>query len=226
MPLTGQTGTSPNVTYYPIPLVFTPSQLPGFTDYASTYSEFRLLKAKCKVHLALPGDSSEQPVLTNQPYTYLRVSSRPFIEDRAQAVATSQGAASNPASIIDIVGKAGNTVSVLRQSRWQRQYYPSDIKNSVSFSFYPYTLEWCGRPIGNYGATANLNTRYLKYASGRKWMPMSFLGTNPTSALGEDVSFLGPFFVRLLSTQADDQSLAEFVPVVTLSLYCQFRGQK
>lgn len=212
-------------TYYPIPLVFTPTQLPGFIEYASTYSEFRILKARCKVHLAVPGDEQEQALLSNQPYTYLRVPSRPYIEDTALGLGT--GAGGSPTTIQNIIVSNSTSIDQLRQSRWQRQYYPSDIKNSVSFKFYPYTLAWCGRPVGNTvsgapgGASGNA---YVKYQSGRQWMPMSFLAANST--VNDDVSFLGPYFVRLFSSQPDSQAIQQFTPVVTLTVYCQFRGQK
>lgn len=215
---------------YPVPLVFSPTQLAGFIDYASTYSEFRIIKGLCKVHLALPGDSNTSPTLTNQPYTYLRVASRPFLEAEAISAGTdSAGQGGSPSNITDLLSKRRVTGSELRQSRWQRQYYPSDIRNVLSFKFYPYTLEWQGRPVGNYAAGAPEAHRYqyLKWRSARKWMPMSFLGPHDNlSSAGDDVSFIGPYLVRLLSAQPDSQALDEFQPIVTLQLWCQFRGQK
>lgn len=207
--------------------MFTPSQLPGFLDYASTYSEFRLLKASCKVHMAVPGDGTEQALLANQPYTFLRVASRTFIE--ANAIANSSGGGGNPTTITSILTTTEPSVPELRQSRWQRQYYPSDIKNSLTFKFYPYTLEWCGKPVGYPGSSGSFASSfsYLKYRSGRRWMPMSFLGVGrgPTDA-DDDVSFIGPYFVRLLSTQPDSQAVTGYAPICQLTLWCQFRGQK
>lgn len=214
-----ESGTTRN---YPIPLYFSPTELAGFTEYASTYSEFRILKAVCKVHLALPGDSEAEAVLTNQPYTYLRVASRTFVESEASA-----NTGSDPVSTSNLVrNKFWRDLDELRQSRWQRQYYPSDIKNSISFKFYPYTLEWCGRPYGGQGSgVATSRDSYLKYRSGRRWMPMSFLGA--TGQAVDDVSFFGPYFARLLSTAGDAaQTYPEFTPVCQLSVWCQFRGQK
>lgn len=231
MPFTGAYGTAPNVVYAPIPLLFTPTQFPGFLDYARTFSQFRLLKARCKVHLALPGDSAEEAVLTNQPFTYLRVPSRPFLEDTATVTGSTAGGGGDPINIQRLIAAKQVTVSEIRQSRWQRQYYPSDIKNSISFKFYPYTLTWSGKPVGT---TADPNNQanqyqYLTYMSARRWMPMSFLGQapedNPSNAR-DDVTFFGPYFARLRSTQPDSQALTEFVPIVTISLYVQFRGQK
>ncbi|UPW40763.1 capsid protein [Sigmofec virus UA08Rod_17746] len=222
------TYNDPLGTEHPIPLVFTPTQLPGFTEYSSTFSEFRILKARCKVHLALPGDSEAQAVLTNQPYTYLRVPSRPYIEDLAQTSGTA-GQGGSPRPIYNIIRSSAPSVDLLRQSRWQRQYYPSDIKNAVSFKFYPYTLAWCGRPVGTANTVPDnaASFVYLKYQSARRWMPMSFLGVTQTAtAPADDVSFLGPYFVRLFSTQPDSQALSGFNPVCTLTVYCQFRGQK
>lgn len=217
---------------HPVPVCFTPTQLPGFIDYATTYSEFRILKAVCKVHLAVPGDEQEGAALSNQPYTYLRVASRSFIESSALLKTGAAGPAtsgSNPIAITDLLAGNPLNISDVRQSRWQRQYYPSDIKNSITFKFYPYTLEWSGKPVGNYAVDAATApyTAYLKYRSGRRWMPMSFIGRVPTeNSQWDDVSFLGPYFLRLLSTEADTQALGQFRPVITLSVWAQFRGQK
>lgn len=228
IPLTYSVTAGGATSYYPAPLAFAPTQLPGFADYASTYSEFRLLKASCKVHLALPDDTATGANLSNNPYTYIRVASRPFIESRS-TLGTSGG--SNPRALSEIITNSRYTMQDLRQSRWQKQYYPSDIKNKVEFKFYPYTLQWCGRPVGatsnatDPGTQANYMT-FLKYQSARQWMPMSFIDNQGTGAAEDDVGFLGPYFVRLLSTEGDSQAMQPFNPVVTLTVYCQFRGQK
>lgn len=239
LPLTVAAGVSPSLTNYPIPVVFTPSQLPGFADYANTYSEFRVLKAVCKVHLAVDEDEAVGAPLANQPYTYLRVASRPYLEAFATTATgtTSESGGSNPTTLAKILANRQVRITELRQSRWQRQYYPSDIKNSITFKFYPYTLEWQGRPVGNTvtADTTPYNLQYLKYRSGRRWMPMSFLGRSLGSDIngaeinrepGDDVSFIGPYFARLLSTQPDAQALGAFQPTVTLSVWFQFRGQR
>lgn len=210
--------------YYPIPLVFTPDQFPGFTEYSTTYSQFRILKAQCKVHIALPEDSETNAPLSNQPYTYLRVASRPFLESKAIYREVPQGGA--PIAVTQALAAFQVTATDIRQSRWQRQYYPSDIKNVVSFKFYPYTLEWSGKPVGGLTpvSTTAAGMTYPKWRSGRRWMPMSFVASIPGAE--DDVTFFGPYFNRLLSTQADSQALAEFAPVCTLSIWVQFRGQK
>lgn len=223
------TATNNNVTpptHHPIPIVFTPTQIPGFTDYASTFSEFRILKASCKVHMAVPGDSTEQALLANQPYTFLRVASRPFIEHNAILASSGQGG--SPTSITEILRDTEPSISELRQSRWQRQYYPSDIKNSLTFKFYPYTLEWSGKPVGYPGSNNANDNRlvYLKYRSARRWMPMSFLGEDMGPTASDDVSFLGPYFIRLFSTQPDTQAVQQYQPICNLSIWVQFRGQR
>lgn len=200
----------------------------GFNDYVSTYSQFRILKANCKVHLALDSDSTPGAALSNQPYTYLRVASRSFVESSAYLQGTALSNISAPALALT------RPVSDLRQSKFQRQYYPNDIKNVINFNFYPYTLGWEGRPFGALNddfrpqATTS-GYAYLKYQSGRRWMPMSFLGipgaSGPQAPL-DDVSFLGPYFVRLLNTDSDSQDLTLFNPACTLTVWCQFRGQK
>lgn len=226
VPLTANTGSDTAPIYSPLPFIFTPTQFEGFAEYASTYSEFRILKANCKVHLALDNDASAGAPLSNQPYTYLRVASRSFVESSAYLT---NGAFSNqPALNLALTRPVGD----LRQSKFQRQYYPNDIKNVINFNFYPYTLAWEGRPFG-FARTGDPapagGYAYLKYQSGRRWMPMSFLGANfgdPTLDSNDDVSFFGPYFVRLLNTQGDSQTLTAFGPTVTMTIWCQFRGQK
>lgn len=216
--------------YYPIPLVFTPSNFPGFMDYASTYSQFRLLKAQCKVHLALPEDSEANAPLSNQPYTYLRVASRPFLESKNIFTTVSEQGG-NPRPVLEALAAIRVTASDIRQSRWQRQYYPSDIKNVIAFKFYPYTLEWSGKPVGQLTPTNSnaFNLTFQKWRSARHWMPMSWVASGVTGEGGadDDVSFFGPYFNRLLSAQGEAaQSLTEYSPVCTVSVWCQFRGQK
>lgn len=210
--------------YYPIPLVLTPSEFPGFTDYSSSYSQFRILKGQCKVHIALPEDSETNAPLSNQPYTYLRVASRPFLESSALYREVPQGGA--PIAVTELLAALRVTTTDIRQSRWQRQYYPNDIKNVVSFKFYPYTLEWAGRAVGVLTPVASTaaGMTYPKWRSARRWMPMSWIAAGSSGE--DDVTFFGPYFNRLLSTQADSQALTEFAPVCTVSIWCQFRGQK
>lgn len=233
MPLTYSVQAGASTTYYPAPIVFTPSMLPGFIDYSATYSQFRIVKASCKVHLAVDDDEAVGASLANQPYTYLRVSSRSFLESSAYTAFTASAEAipgGDPYPAGNFIASQRYTVSDLRQSRWQKQYYPSDIKNAISFKFRPYTLEWQGRPIGGLTSVENpapiMGMMIPKYRSARQWMPFSFLGfkTNPTST--DDVTFLGPYFTRLLSTGNDAQSLSNFHPAVTLTVWFQFRGQK
>ena len=53
------------------PFIFSPSVVPGFMDYQTTYSHFRILKAKLFVARSIGGD-------TGLSFNYLTVGSRPF----------------------------------------------------------------------------------------------------------------------------------------------------
>lgn len=207
---------------YAVPFSFSPSNFPGFTDYFSTNNEFRLLKCTMKVHVG--ANSSTTGGLADNPYTYLRVSSRPFTTQGA-LVPSANGLQNLPLNTISRI----SDVKTLRQSRWQKQVYPSDTRNVLKYSFYPYTLRWTGRPVNSYSALSpeQASISYLEYSSGRRWMPFSFLGPDPTqTALADDVVFYGPYLVRLQAGQADTQGLAAFSAACEITLYAQFRGQR
>ena len=108
---------------------FSPVSLPGFSDYQTTYSHFRILKAKLFVSRTI-GDND------GSLYNYLVVGSRPF------AATSSATTASGP---ILVPPQLEND---LRQTKWQRIHYPNTTTQRVSAGFYPYTM------IGTQGPAA------------------------------------------------------------------------
>lgn len=229
------------------PLSFSPTQLPGFMDYFNVYSQFRIVKGNLKVHLdtapvqPVTGQDPPTQVLTNQQWTFLKVASRPFIEDQAQenarllADGSFEGGISN--QVFDVADLQEPIVQ-LRQSKWQKQYYPSDVRNVLSFNFRPYTLSWSGMPLLGPTPSSTADRRvltsqsYLRAMRPGSWMPMSFTGVSQLAASGTtlqsrgSVVFYGPYLARLLANQGDGQVLTEWNPVCTMTLYVQFKGQR
>lgn len=197
---------------------FSPTQLSGFLDYQTTYSEFRLLKAQ----IALPVDPSVQT--DPSVVSIMRVPSRAFVEP---LTAASGGTAIGNRAIIP-----AQTSSALQQSRWAKLVSPSDTRNVIKFGFYPYTLRWSGRPVNTTTVGSSASINYTEYQSGKRWVSMSFLG--PSSSAENDVAFYGPFFMPYgqdgLPTHApaSDPSpgTTSWARNVQLTVWCQFRGQK
>lgn len=202
------------------PLNFVPTQLPGFLEWQATMSEFRILKAHVKVNVDPNAGQPQTAAQRNQQYTFLRVPSRQFVATRAILGSADNGVQNQPQDNI----LTGVTVDQVRQSKWTKQVYPKDDTNIIQFGFYPYTLQWSGKPYnGAFQAAAN-QTQYLEYRSGRRWMSMSFLG--PTEQKEDDVSFFGPYVLRLLSSDSDAQALSTWSTACLLTVWCQFRGQR
>lgn len=205
------------------PFQFCPTVLSGFTDYRSTFAEFRILKATMNI----PMDPSNQ--VDPAVVSLRRVSSRPFT--------TAYGLTSGGADGIgNQVVPAVRVVSELEQSRFSKHITPTDIRNSVTIKFYPYTMRWTGRPVfGPIASGSNIRTEsYLEYQSARRWMPFSFLGGTNNSAAADDVSFFGPYIIPYgqdnLPAHAPDSDpnpgTVTWTRNVQLTVWCQFRGQK
>lgn len=204
-----------------IPVTFSPTQLPGFLDWQATMSEFRFLKAKVKVAINPGATTGGEPA--DQTSTFLRCSSRSYVTSKA----IRYGSDDTPFGLANLalsdVVKA--TVADVRQSKFTKQQYPSDDRNVLTFGFYPYTLQWSGKVYNSASHTASgLSTQYLEYRSARRWMSMSYLGL--TNAASDDVTFFGPYLMKLASNLPDTQTLANWSPVCLLTVYAQFRGQK
>lgn len=195
------------------PIQFSPASIPGFWDYNATHSEFRLLKAS----IVIPVDpaNATDPAVTS----IRRVSSRPFMTTFAASAATFENRNFTPTF---------NTTS-LQQSRFSKLYTPSDTRNSIRVSFYPYTMRWSGRPVG---PTAQPGTSFLEYQSGRRWVSMSFLSNTQSSQ--DDVQFFGPCLIPYgpdnqpthAPSSDPNPGVVTWTRRVQMTLYCQFRGQK
>lgn len=196
------------------PFRFSPGQFPGFLEYFNTHSEFRLLKAVMNIPTTISA-SSQQTF-----GSFRRISSRAHV--------VSLGFDGNIFQNKEL--SFARTVDQLTQSKFQKLITVSDVRNSVTVSFYPYTLSWQGRPIGT-ESTSSKGASFLQYQSGKRWCTMSFLGAGGTATTQDDVFFFGPYIIPYLQGSnsppvATTTAGASWTANVQVTLYAQFRGQK
>lgn len=141
----------------------------------------------------------------------------PTAQTGAQAwlVASSQPVAETlPPIALTQLGTASSwlptqTEGDLRQMRYQRTIYPQSTTTGVRVGFKPYTLTAAYGPV----SATNLFQRIWR---GYLWTPFTW-------ALGNPLQYFGPY-VAPANTQTDEQ--VDAVLPVTVTLYCQFKGQK
>ena len=182
------------------PFTFSPLSMPGFSDYQTTYSHFRIIKAKLFVSRTIGSNDGSL-------YNYLVVGSRPF-------ATTNSGNAATNASLMP-----GQPEEALRQTKWQKMHYPNTTTQRISAGFYPYTL------ISTMGPAAiGTNSYWYRIWEAKKWMPFKWAlatGTNPQQNQG--ISFYGPFMI--VDTNTGELSGTPTVQC-TLQLHVQFKGQR
>lgn len=177
---------------------FTPLDLPGFSDYQLTYSQFRILK--CRLQVEVNVDNSE-----TGHASYIIVPSRPFARNMG------------PTAIGDTT--SSNFVpyvqeEALRQTRWQKVIYPSKVTNKISFGFKPYTL------VASQGPTSITSAQWPRVWECNRWMPFNWANThqNDANASGGATGALYMYGPYALSDKADHYG--------TMTAYLQFRGQR
>ena len=187
------------------PFAFLPTGVPGFAEYAATYSHFRLVKGVLQISRQLSGVSNNG--LLNH---YLIVSSRSYL-------ASAPPARLDINTSVDYVAPA-QTETALRQSRWQRSVYPQTNTSRVRAGFKPYTMVQTLGPT-----TVSDNVKWQRIWEGRRWMPFTWAyGYQGTTS---SMVFYGPYCVT--ETPVGNLSnTPENKVACTLTLYCQFRGQK
>lgn len=185
---------------------FTPLDLPGFSEYQLTYSQFRILK--CRLQVAVNTDKSKIG-----SGSYLIVPSRPFARNMGPT-AIGDTTSSN---FVPYVQEAA-----LRQTRWQKVIYPSKVTSKISFGFKPYTL------VASQGPTSVTSAQWPRVWECSRWMPFNWANThqNDANASGGATGALymyGPYALTNLPTGADNNEPTLFG---TMSVYLQFRGQR
>lgn len=184
---------------------FTVHDMPGFIDYQTVYSHFRILKAKIVISTQY-ADSKVQGQTS-----YLIVGSRPF-------AATNMPLTRYPA--YDSYWVPYVTEDELRQARWQRMHYPSTTTQAISATFYPYTL------VGTLGpAYLEKDVFFQRIWEAKKWMPFCW-AWNPKTPNSDStgLSFFGPYMVRNVAN-ATGVTLPGAV-TAQLKVWLQFKGQK
>ena len=167
-------------------------------DYASVYSKFRIKKCVLMINR-----------VEATSLNYLVVPSRAFAE---QSVILSANAG-NPYENVP-----PQTEAALRQTKWQKEYFPSTVSGKVRIAWHPFTTVSCFGPnVGQ--TTARL---YQKVWNLNKWTPMSW---NAIRGAGSSFVTFGPYIVpNDAETNADPPAGAYPIKCV-LTMYCQFAGQ-
>lgn len=186
------------------PFYFAPVQLPGFSDYQLTYSQFRILK--CRLQISLASDTAGVD-------NYLVAPSRPF----ARNMGPGNLGDNSTEKFVPPAQEAA-----LRQTRWQKVIYPNKITRKLSIGFKPYTL------VATLGPSNVRNAQWSRVWECSRWMPFNWANTseydlNPDGTTGS-LYMYGPYLVPN-SPLGDDPASASRVHG-TLTVYLQFRGQR
>lgn len=194
---------------------FSPVLLPGFKDYQTTYSHFRLLKARLYVNRQMSRLSTVNPptveTIDGSKYNYLVVGSRPFAATVGPLSSSSQAADKYVPP---------QTTDALRQTKWQRVHYPNTTTQRVSVGFYPYTMVGTAGPVG----TGNTSLQYQRVWEGKKWMPFNW-SFDMATGVDRSVAFFGPYIA--VDTPSPDSDPAAGLNVqCTLQVHVQFKGQR
>lgn len=184
------------------PFSFSPVSMPGFSDYQTTYSHFRILKAKLFISRTINDNDGSL-------YNYLVVGSRPFAATQGPFT----GASNSPASFVP-----PQLETNLRQTKWQRIHYPSTTTQRVTAGFYPYTM------VGTFGpAQVGSASMYQRIWEAKRWMPFSWAWDNPTST-NQGTSFFGPYMV-VDTANGELNVTSSAIVQCTLQVHFQFKGQ-
>nr|QTE03525.1 MAG: capsid protein [Otus scops CRESS-DNA-virus sp.] len=176
---------------------FYPAQATGFAEYGSVYSHFRLIKAVLRVN-------------KGGNFHYLVVPSRTF------AATVGPFSSNSTQTVRDLVPPA--TETALRQTKFQKELYPTTIREYIRVGFKPYTVVGTTGPTLGSGAPID----YYRVWEGRRWMPMSW-ATPLGGSSNQPAFFWGPY---MAISQTSDADPPQFGVSLTVTLYCQFKGQK
>ncbi|UPW40757.1 capsid protein [Sigmofec virus UA08Rod_19468] len=187
------------------PFNFNPVSIPGFSEYLTTYTQFRIKIARLRVSTISTTSAGLPSGAGVQGFNYLAVPSKPFAQGHPPIP---QSSAQTPSAYLSTLLETD-----LRQSRFQRVLYPSAVTNQLKLSFVPYTF------TSTFGPSSNTTSLvWQRPWSAKKWMPVTWVNS-ATAGL----QFYGPYIAR--SSPSGDSSVASWQSGVTLELYLQFKGQ-
>lgn len=136
--------------FYSRAFKFSMNEIPGFSDYKSVYSRFRIIRGE----VVIPTLASSSTTSTSN--NYLVVSSQPFAE-------TNEDAGTGIEWVPDLPEQA------LRQARWQRTVYPDSTTTGIRFGFRPYTM------ISTYGPQTGTERTWQRVWRGYNWTPFTWV---------------------------------------------------
>lgn len=108
------------------------------------------------------------------------------------------------------------TEAALRQSKWQREFFPSTVSGKVRVAWHPYTT------VSGLGPnTAQNNARvFQRIWNLNRWTPISWVRNAPNPL----VTF-GPYIIPN-EAATNGNPPADVYPIkAVLTMYCQFKGQ-
>ncbi|QIK03937.1 capsid protein [Northern red-backed vole stool-associated circular virus 116] len=178
----------------------------GFTDYADTYSQFRVAKIVLTINRTTVGTAEESLL------HFLTVPSRTF--------AQTAGNFQSPVQVSQLVPPVSE--AFLRQAKWQKEHRPSNIRPYIRVAFKPYTMSGTSGPIPDTGS-GGLIPDYFRVWNYNKWTPMSWAVPNGGTALIANTMF-GPYIVPNKNT--NDARPDDLILNYTATVYCQFKGQR
>lgn len=212
------TGTGTGINYWPV--AFSPNGINGWADYTSTYSQFRIVKARGTIFRAESVQSCE--CIDNEGnkeyncslalrHGFAFASSRQFFQGTPYTTSSIQGLN----SIVPL-----QTLNALRQGRWYKERFPNQQVNHVNFAFRPWYCTATNGPIAFQGNTL---ANFSAPRSASRWMPVYWGAQFP-------ISFFGPYIAAITPEQTPYIEYSARSPKTTwtgkLTLYLQFRGQK
>lgn len=176
-----------------------PNQIPGFSDYQLVYSRFRIKKCVLMINR-----------VEATSLNYLVVPSRAFAEGTVAVTTTGVGA--------PYANVPPQDERELRQTKWQREYFPSTVSGKVRIAWHPYTT------VSSFGPnTGQVNTRlFQKVWNLSRWTPMSWV--SPQAGANQLVTF-GPYVVPNDAETNSDPPAGAYPIRSVLTMYCQFAGQ-
>lgn len=181
-----------------VPVTVLPHEIPGFSDYMSVYTKFRIKKCVLVIN------RTEATSLN-----YLVVPSRAFAEQTVVFTDNSGQPYGNVPAQYE---------QELRQTKWQKEYFPSTVSGKVRIGWHPYTT------VSSYGPNTHQNTTrvFQRIWNLNRWTPMAWVRQQ---GAGYPLVTFGPYIVPNDAATNADPPAGVYPIKAVLTMYCQFSGQ-
>lgn len=191
---------------------FSPSNIPGFSEYAAVYSRFRILGCQMYTNRTAATDGSGNQSNDH----YLIVPSRTFARTTGPFKV---GSSPDAEGIVP-----AQLETDLRQTKWQREIRPSNVRPYFRVGFKPYCM------VGTYGPSSATDMLYYRVHELTRWTPMSWAIGQTAPVVVYPISCFGPYIVSNNNITNQDPTSSDPDPIVTytsvLQVRFQFCGQK